>query len=44
MNPRRGHSGLGHLSPLSFKKSQEALFDVANDVIMYIIWATTKTV
>ncbi len=30
-NPRRRHSGLGHLSPMNFERSQEALFDVVEN-------------
>jgi len=35
-NPRRRHSGLGYLSPLSFERSNEALFDVVEDAVVHV--------
>jgi putative transposase len=35
-NPRRRHSGLGYLSPLSFERSNEALFDVVKDAVVHV--------
>ena len=35
-NPRRRHSGLGYLSPLNFERSNQALFDVVEDVDTHV--------